>query len=192
MESGPIHFLNVQYFFRLIALMLEGRAASLPDLTQLAAVLWLIVTVLGYLLTAAIIWAFIYFTTRLYQIRQAEEHLYTTVSHEVLDDQTDRSRWMHVQELINTGRESDWRQAIIECDIMLDEVLSEQGYLGQTIGDKLKAANPERFRTLQDAWDAHKVRNDIAHMGSSYPLTEQLAHRTVAKYENVFREFGEV
>jgi len=193
MEStGPdIHFLNVQYFFRLIYEMSLGRP-DFSELALLAGTIWLIVTVLGYLLVIVLIGALMHYTTRIYQVRAAEASLYTTTTHEHLDDITDRSRWRHVQELINSGHESDWRQAIIEADIMLDEILMEQGYVGDTVSDKLKQVNPSRFGTLQDAWTAHKVRNDIAHQGSQYQLTEHTAHRTIAHYENVFREFGEV
>ena len=189
---GPdIHFLNVQYFFRLLYEMSLGRP-DLSELALLASTIWIIVTVLGYLLTIALIGALMHYTTRIYQVRTAEASLYTTTTHEHLDDVTDRARWIHVQQLINSGRESDWRQAIIEADIMLDEILVEQGYVGDTVADKLKQVNPARFQTLQHAWDAHRVRNDIAHMGSQYQLTEHTAHRTIAHYEAVFREFGEV
>ena len=189
---GPdIHFLNVQYFFRLLYEISQG-GADLSSLAILAANIWLVVTVLGYLLTIVFIGALMHYTTRIYQVRLAEGVLYSTTTHEKLDDETDRSRWIHVQQLINSGHESDWRQAIIEADIMLDEILNEQGYTGDSVGDKLKQVNPARFQTIRDAWDAHMVRNDIAHKGSEYQLTEHLAHRTIRHYENVFREFGEV
>ena len=95
-------------------------------------------------------------------------------------------------QLIESGQESDWRQAIIEADIMLDEVLDQLGYQGESVGEKLRAVNPAQFRTLNNAWEAHRVRNEIAHQGSAYQLTERLAHRTIANYEAVFREHGEI
>lgn len=189
---GPdIHFLNVQYFFRLIYGLIEG-GVDLTALQMLAANIWIAVTVLGYLLSVVLIGALMHYTTRIYQVRAAEAVLYSTTTHAHLDDVTDRSRWRHVQELINSGRESDWRQAIIEADIMLDEILDEQGYVGDSVGDKLKQVNPARFASLESAWEAHKVRNDIAHRGSSYELTEHTAHRTIRHYENVFREFDQI
>jgi len=189
---GPdVHFLNIQYFFRLLYDTSLGRP-DLSELALLAANVWLVVTILGYLLTIVLIGALMHYTTRIYQVRAAEAVLYTTTTHEHLDDVTDHSRWAHVRQLIETGHESDWRQAIIEADIMLDEILDEQGYTGESVGEKLKQVNPARFRTLQDAWEAHKVRNDIAHQGSAFQLTEHVAHRTIAHYENVFREFDEI
>ena len=189
---GPsVHFLNIQYFFRLLYDASLGRP-DLSELGMLAANIWLAVTVLGYLLVIVLIGALMHYTTRIYQVRMAEAALYSTTSHEHLDDLTDRSRWQHVLTLIESPHESDWRQAILEADIMLDEILDEQGYTGESVGEKLKQVNPARFATIRDAWDAHMVRNAIAHQGSAYQLTEHIAHRTIAHYENVFREFGEV
>jgi hypothetical protein len=69
-------------------------------------------------------------------------------------------------QLIESGQESDWRQAIIEADIMLDELLNATRVPRRI--DRRKAACRERahFRTLNNAWDAHRVRNEIAHQGS--------------------------
>ena len=66
---------------------------------------------------------------------------------------------------------------------MLDDMLARQGYVGDGVGEKLKAAEPENFRTLQDAWEAHKVRNQIAHEGS-FQSFESLARRTIGRFRN--------
>ena len=58
------------------------------------------------------------------------------------------------------------------------------------MGDKLKNANPLTFTTLDLAWQAHKVRNAIAHMGDTYPLTERDTHATIDLYRRVFEEFN--
>jgi hypothetical protein len=73
---------------------------------------------------------------------------------------------------------------------MLDETLTNAGYVGQTLGEKLKSANPQSFTTIQDAWEAHKVRNEIAHVGSDFVLTKKNAQETLVRFERVFREFG--
>lgn len=102
------------------------------------------------------------------------------------------SRWSVIEQRVSDNSPESWRIAIIEADILLDEVLSKAGYVGQTIGEKLKSANPLSFRTVQDAWDAHKVRNDIAHVGSDFVLTKRTAQETILKFERVFKEFGAI
>ncbi|HUX80831.1 MAG TPA: hypothetical protein VMV38_00725, partial [Candidatus Paceibacterota bacterium] len=98
-------------------------------------------------------------------------------------------RWTHIKTLANSTNPNDWRTAIIEADIMLEDMLTRQGYPGEGVGEKLKAVEQSDFNTIQDAWEAHKVRNQIAHEGSSFDLSDTLARRTISRYESVFREF---
>jgi hypothetical protein len=100
-----------------------------------------------------------------------------------------QNRWQHIQDLIKSYNESDWRQAIIEADIILEEMLDKMGYDGITIGDKLKVIERSDFVTLDKAWSANKVRNHIAHDGSNFKLTRDIAEKTVKDFEEVFREF---
>ena len=47
----------------------------------------------------------------------------------------------------------------------LDDLLSVRGFVGETLGEKLKGANQQQFATLDLAWEAHKMRNALAHLG---------------------------
>lgn len=102
----------------------------------------------------------------------------------------EHARWRQVLAHAQSDNPNDWRLAIIEADIMLEEVLDAAGFPGRTIGDKLKTANRGTFRSLDDAWQAHKTRNDIAHQGGEFILTKRLANEAIARYERVFQEFG--
>ena len=100
------------------------------------------------------------------------------------------SRWETIVMLAASPQESDWRRAIIEADVMLGDLLTEQGYRGATIGDQLKDANPLQFTTLDLAWKAHKMRNDVAHGGEGLQLTERDVRATIDQYGRVFEEFN--
>lgn len=97
-------------------------------------------------------------------------------------------RWANIQGLIRSYNANDWKQAVIEADIILDEMLERMGYKGKSIGEKLKTVQPSDFMTLNQAWEAHKFRNRVAH-GSSYVLTRDEAERVIKMYEEVFNEF---
>ncbi len=105
------------------------------------------------------------------------------------DNKKENKRWLHVLELSNSTNPADWRVAIIEADIMLDELLKTCGYTGEGIGEKLKSVEPSDMLTLDNAWEAHKVRNRIAHSGSSFELNERETQRVITLYESVFKEF---
>ncbi|MBU0750124.1 hypothetical protein KKH15_01250 [Patescibacteria group bacterium] len=193
--TSPVHFLNLEYFFRLLYELISGGGSVSFDyssLIRLAGSIWMLVTFLAVIISFIALWYFMSSTMRLYQTRREEHDLYTTIPFEVADKKVDHSRWAHIQELMLSGNESDYRQAIIEADIMLEEVLLQLGYMGVSIGDMLKQVNSDRLHTLNSAWEAHKVRNEIAHQGSAFKLSEQLAHRTIGHYEAVFREVGEI
>ena len=192
--TGQVHFLNVEYFFRLLyELVTRQRVGSVDfDFLTLASQIWLIVTIISTVVTIGILFVFIQASLRFYRALSKEKHLYTTIDPVHAEVERDHSRWDHVRQLIESPNESDWRQAIIEADIMLDDLLIQLGYVGQSVGEKLKAVDPSRMRTLQDAWEGHKVRNEIAHQGYAYQLTEHMAHRTIAHFEAVMREFGEI
>ncbi len=94
-------------------------------------------------------------------------------------------RWAIIEGYMASPTEALWRIGIIEADTMLAEVLRSKGYEGADVGEMLGNAS---FKTVQLAWDAHKIRNRIAHDGSSFTLTEREAKRAYALYEAVFKE----
>lgn len=105
------------------------------------------------------------------------------------EEQYKNPRWEHIKELMKSKNQNDWRQAIIEADIILDEMLRRMSYKGLTIGDMLKQVEPSDFATLDKAWEAHKFRNEIAHTGSEFKLSKDEAERVISLFDAVFSEF---
>lgn len=104
-------------------------------------------------------------------------------------DPHENKRWKQIVAHIASEEESDWRLAILEADIILDEMLESMGYHGDSVSERLKKVEPSDFTTLDNAWEAHKIRNKIAHEGVMYPLNHREAKRVIALYESVFKEF---
>ncbi|HDQ16896.1 MAG TPA: hypothetical protein ENN31_02135 [Candidatus Vogelbacteria bacterium] len=98
------------------------------------------------------------------------------------------ARWQKIKNLANSESSADWKIAILEADKILDEMTKRMGYEGDSIGDRLKQIEPSDFLTLNDAWQAHKVRNDIVH-SPNFELDSRQVKDTLKKYENVFKEF---
>lgn len=99
------------------------------------------------------------------------------------------ARWEKIEARLNSMNDSDWRLAIIDCDIILGEMLIKMGYQGETIAEKLKKVEQSDFTTIQSAWEAHKIRNQIAHAGSDFKLSYRDAKRAIELYKKVFEEF---
>jgi len=98
-------------------------------------------------------------------------------------------RWLAVEKLAEGTSESDWRRAILEADSMLHDLLTLRGFAGTDIGEQLRGANKTNFGTLDLAWEAHRLRNKIAHEGESLQITERDAQATIDQYRRVFEEF---
>lgn len=188
----PVSQANVEYFFRLLYELFYGTstAVDFAAFQAFLAHLWLWIVVVGYVGATAALFFIVYATMRVYELRQREKEQYGEIH--LAHEDVVSPRWRHIQDLIASVNPSDWRTAIMEADIMLDEMLTRQGYTGAGVGEKLKEVEAADFDSLQDAWEAHKVRNQIAHQGSSFDLSETLARRTIGRYEVVFREFGAI
>ncbi|MFA6227242.1 MAG: hypothetical protein WC631_02105 [Candidatus Paceibacterota bacterium] len=98
-------------------------------------------------------------------------------------------KWELVQRHIDSLNQADWKLAILEADIMLSELLEVLQLPGESIGERLKAVERSDFDTIEEAWEAHKIRNAIAHEGSDFLITEREARRVVGLYKKVFDEF---
>lgn len=135
----------------------------------------------------------IYCLIKLAQVENLERGKYYATEPPPSEDITPKNeRWERVVQHISSDNPSDWRLAILEADIILDELLDRLGYIGDTIGDKLKKVVRGDFKTLDNAWEAHRIRNAIAHEGSDFALTQRESRRIIGLYETVFREFDHI
>ena len=159
-------------------------------------------TFLLFVLAVLFIFVIAYSLIRIFEIRKKEkEHLHHEIE-EYAERQKEKEgklanpggamnqKWQSVLTHVFSGSEADWRIAIIEADTMLEEMLDQIGLKGENLGEKLKTANQEKFKNISVAWEAHIVRNKIAHDGLDFQLSQHEAKRVVALYEQVFREFG--
>ncbi|MEY2664870.1 MAG: hypothetical protein RIT04_678 [Candidatus Parcubacteria bacterium] len=125
--------------------------------------------------------------------RREHELLYAKVveadQDEAVPDPDLSARWQRVLELVESTNDSDWRQAIIEADIMLEDLLVRLGYQGAGVGERLKRANTGDFKTLDKAGEAHGIRNRIAHDGSNFVLNPHEVRRVISLFREVFEEF---
>jgi hypothetical protein len=188
-----VHFLNVEYIF----LWIYETAKSFDPAAIINWIVEYILTPLrpfALVITLLMIMWMVYSIIRFHEIEEAEIKKFGFQKPKEdgpsAEAQSDLSqKWTEVEKNINSNNPSDWRVAIVDADIMLGTILTRQGYGGDTIGDQLKAVNKEDMLTLQDAWAAHKVRNDIAHGGTAFQMNEREAKATIAFYRKVFDEF---
>lgn len=152
------------------------------------------VVVIGLGLAFIMLILIVYVSIRLEQIEHQGFHHREMVERahhetEYIPEKQKNPRWEGIVLLAHSPNESDWRRAILDADIMLSQMLRDKGYPGDTIGDQLKMANPLQFTTIDIAWEAHRMRNALAHLGEAFPLSERDTRATIEQYRRVFTEF---
>lgn len=190
-------FLNVEYLFFLVARFV-GNIFSLEFLEKLR----LFATVALIIVIAIVL----YLLVRLYELKQqaklkkpapvpaaAPSDGASALSAAAASVQPVRNDvWESIRSKLLSDNQSDWRLAIIEADIYMDRLLDDKGYHGDTTSDKLKQITTGDLASLQIAWEAHKVRNRIAHDGAAFALTQPEARRVLSYFEIVFRDLGAI
>jgi len=153
------------------------------------------IVVISFPVSIFFIFGIIYSVERLKVLRKEEVEKYdlkVEPAYEDVPGQGNRDlalRWKKATDLLASQNQNDWKQAILEADIMLDDVLTGLGYQGESIGEKFKRVQPGDFKNFQDAQEAHGVRNRIAHDGTAFQITHYEATQTINKYKRVFEEF---
>jgi hypothetical protein len=170
-----------------------GGLLTIWGVLGVVSVLWSVYALLAYIATIVMLSLYVYASVRLQQLGAIEDQIY--VDAEKLWSQKYRgipasSRLQDMLTHVASDRPNDWKLAIIEADIILDELLKQRGYAGNSLGERLKSIAPSQLVSLQDAWEAHKVRNRIAHEGADFVLTHRVAEETIVRYRRVFAEFG--
>lgn len=149
----------------------------------------ILVTLLSLLFIGALIFA-IYIRVRVYEIDQELDGAYK--GHFIKPEEKKEQvniRWQTIMYHFSSANPNDWRAAIMDADIMLDELIAHLGYPGENLGERLKTIRLQDFPTLQLAWEAHKTRNKIAHE-PGYILSEKEKEVARKNFENVFRSVG--
>lgn len=155
--------------------------------------IWLTFSIVAYIFSIILLVLYVYASVR--------RHLYSQLLTQELRDAErlydEQYRGNHqnnrIQDVLNHSTSSnpnDWRQAVIEADIILDEALIQKGYVGTSLGERLRGITSNQLESLNDAWEAHKIRNRIAHDGSDFILTKRIAQETIVRYQRVFKELG--
>lgn len=190
-----IRFLNLEYFFNWIYELFTGIGAPEAggfffSIQQLIMVIVRVILPLAILILIVIAIYYKWKGDDLVQLEQNRAYERIARTREIQSQNTQNTRWDQVVELFASAAPSDWRVAIIEADSMLDSLVTSLGYVGDTLGEKMKGIDKGNFPTLDEAWEAHKVRNRIAHDGVDFQLSETDKNQVWKMYEKVFTDAG--
>lgn len=183
--------INIEFFFNLVYTIFVRGGPRLLAFFEEHVMFFKVVSIF---VSLVLLTGIVYATLRINQIRGKEAKALAVPGTGAFRESSEervlgKAKWNRIETLIESESPSDWRIAVIEADILLDELVTAMGYGGENLGEKLKGIERSDFTTLDKAWEAHKVRNEIAHAGSDFILTQREARRTIALFADVFREF---
>ncbi|MFM2423758.1 MAG: hypothetical protein RLZZ70_145 [Candidatus Parcubacteria bacterium] len=166
---------------------------TLDEVAGVFGVVWTIFVVIAYAVSALFLFLYVYASIHTDELLEIEAKKISDAEEAFARQRmggATANRFADMQTHVTSENPNDWKLAIIEADIILDEALKRQGYAGTSLGERLRSVSPQALSTLDDAWEAHKIRNEIAHSGVDFILTHKLARETITRYERVFAEMG--
>lgn len=185
-------YLNIEYVFDKLTSIVNPTIDFITD-----AHTWEIIGLVSVSISILALVIIIFSLVRMYEIQVFDrEEIEHEINHALAKDkETERvlnPRWKYVLTLIDSPNESDWRVAVMEADSLLEEIFKDRGLVGHTMSELLEEAKLNGYPSIQNAWDAHLIRNKIAHEGSDYPMTQIEVRRIIKLYQNVFEGLGVV
>lgn len=126
---------------------------------------------------------------KFHQLTGSKSHPQYTRSDDVAPPVPVAAPWQDVLNKLASPNPSDWNIAVIKADAIFDDVLEDMGLPGPTLGDRLKQLDTAKLESLNDVWEAHKLRNRIAHE-TERVLTHTESERAVRLFEQGLRELA--
>jgi len=100
---------------------------------------------------------------------------------------TINKEWDAIVKRLASKDEANYKLAVIEADKLLDTVLKKLTIPGSTMGERLKAISISQLPSLDNVWQAHRLRNHLVHT-TEFVLTENKAKQAIDIYKQAFIE----
>jgi hypothetical protein len=181
--------INIEFIFQKVYELLSGGAVATSESIQQTIRVTYTSAFVAIVVLLIIIFYYVY---RIYQLKKEDEYNFKNLFRIASMPRNENERWENIVTHMRSDNPALWRIAILEADMILDELLRTLGYQGEGIGEMLRQVERGDMLSLDNAWQAHKVRNKIAHEGYNFGLSENDAHKVIAMYKTVFEEFSAI
>lgn len=100
-----------------------------------------------------------------------------------------RGEWNALRARLEDASDKDAALLVIEADAIVDRALKFLRIPGETMGERIKYIADPTLKTADDLWEAHKMRNQIAHEGGKDIMYVDALY-AIEKFEKVLLELG--
>ena len=113
--------------------------------------------------------------------------LHEFLTHRPFETRKAEKEWKITKNKLATEMESEWKLAVIEADKMTDSYLSQMGFGGANLGERLKKLDAAHLPNIEELKEAYKIRNNIIH-DPTYKLSLEEAKKALEIYEKALAD----
>jgi hypothetical protein len=107
-----------------------------------------------------------------------------------LDVDRFRTSWMTIEQQLVKGQSASFHLVILNADKLLDQAMKQRGFKGDTMGARMKSAK-NTWTNANEIWNAHKLRNRIAHE-PDVAVSYELSKRALSAYKRALKDVGAI
>lgn len=185
-----IPWLNVEYFFNQFFDFIENFVPFVFG--KFNSLFGINVSVLKYVAIGAILVGVVgvaFVIARIVEIKWLRKKIYFSDFFEPSETSIARKdTWGSIKRRLDSGTDDDWELAVVEADVIVENIMERIGFRGLTLGDKIKSIDERNFANLKNLWEAHTVRIKIDNGGPEYKITKEEAKGALDKYEKALKE----
>ena len=99
-----------------------------------------------------------------------------------------QKKWKKIRKRIESPSDANWKLGIIESEEIIENILSEMGYKGEGIREKLKGADESKIPNLSDLISAYDIFINIL-ADPDYKVHQDKAIKTISAFEEFLKNF---
>ncbi len=107
-----------------------------------------------------------------------------------LDREKYQSDWLKIENKFTREDQDSYQWVVLNADKLLGRALEELGVAGSTMGERMKNYK-NHFSNLNGVWQAHKLRNKIAHE-VDVELTFEQTRSALSRFKQALKDLGAI
>jgi len=144
---------------------------------------------ISLLLSAALLAAAINFIVKTGWLMSRVERIEAVIFKSDAERRHVEKSWAGIERNFFSGNDDELKLAILKADILLEGALRDAGVAGKDVGERLRRINTTFLPNLDNVWEAHKLRNRIAHE-TNLTIKRDLAERALTVYQQALEYLG--
>lgn len=97
-----------------------------------------------------------------------------------------QKKWAKIKDKLASGNVSQYKVAILEADVVIDKVLSDMGFGGKNVSERLEKIKPIQLYNYEEIKKAHLVRNRIIHE-ADFEIDKKQAEEVLEIFESLLK-----